>query len=134
LAPLLLCTSMLYAQHQHVASRSADIIDGAKTPSLIPDITAWRLWLLAATAQNKSHPGWAVDRQHGILKTAGISDDDLIDADEAISHFRTDYRTLMDSYNKHVNAGDKPSLAEPAKFVLHWNRGVHLHCATLRTG
>jgi hypothetical protein len=33
-------------------------------------------------------------------------------AEEALAHFRTDYQTLVDHYNKRVSDGEKPSFAE----------------------
>jgi hypothetical protein len=58
---LLLCPLSLMAQGRtpitsHVHSTApTTIIDGAKTPNLIPDVAAWRLWLLAVNrGQNQA--------------------------------------------------------------------------------
>jgi hypothetical protein len=94
------------------ASVPVEIIDGAKTPDLIQDVTAWRLWLLSVTAEDSSKPEVATDRRHAFLKQAGVVDDDMVIADEVLAHFKADYASMMDRYNKQVNAGQNPSLEE----------------------
>jgi hypothetical protein len=42
------CAAFALAQHPEHVTAPPDVIDGTKTPNLIPDLTAWRLWLLAA--------------------------------------------------------------------------------------
>lgn len=96
--------------HEKTAA-SVGIIDGAKTPDLIPDLTAWRLWLLSVTAEDSGKPEVATDRRHAFLKQAGVVDDDMVIADEALAHFKADYASMMDRYNKQVNAGENPSVA-----------------------
>ena len=62
--------------HEHIPAPS-DIIDGAKTPDLIPDVVAWRLWLLAATAGDSKYPDLASPRRTSFLRVAGIGPDDM---------------------------------------------------------
>ena len=111
---LLLCPLSLMAQGiSHVHSEvPTNIIDGAKTPNLIPDVAAWRLWLLSITAEDKARPELKIDRLHSFLRVAGVSDDEMPLAEEALAYFRTDYQALVDHYNKRVSAGERPSFAE----------------------
>jgi hypothetical protein len=114
---LILCPLSLLAQgHKptsHVHSTvPTDIIDGAKTPNLIPDVAAWRLWLLAVTTEDKTKPELKIDRLHSFLRVAGVGDDEMPLAEEALAHFRMDYQTLVDHYNKRMSDGEQPSLAE----------------------
>lgn len=99
------------AQHAgHDTMNPADVIDGAKTPDLISDSTAWRLWLLSVTAEDSSKPEVARDRRHAFLRQAGVVDDDMVIADEILAHFKADYASMTDRYNKQLNAGQNPSI------------------------
>lgn len=115
LVPLLVLPLMATAQtvsHQH-ATTPGNMIDGAKNPELIPDLTAWRLWLLSVTANdNDGTPAHATERHHALLRSVGIGNDELVLADEALAHFRADYQALIDNYNKQVGAGENPSQAQ----------------------
>lgn len=113
LADILLASSFAQTTpHEHTASVPVEIIDGAKTPNLIPDSAAWRLWLLSVTAEDIRKPEVAADRRHVFLKQAGVVDDDMVIADEILARFKADYASMMDLYNKQVNAGQNPSLEE----------------------
>lgn len=68
----------------------------------MPDLAAWRLWLIAVTAEDKTKPNLATDRRHAFLRTAGVVDDDMAIADEVLMHFRADYASLIGDYNSHV--------------------------------
>ena len=102
------------AEHNHNMA-PPDLIDGAKNPNLIPDLTAWRLWLISVTTEDPDHPELAADRTRAFLRAAAIQESDLPAAEEALSHFRTDYATLLESHNTRLNSGENVPISE---FVL----------------
>ena len=89
-----------------------DIIDGSKTSELIPDLTAWRLWLLSVTAEDTSKPQLSQARRQAFLRIAGIPESEIPVAEQVIVTFRTEYARLMENYNRRLNAGENPSLSE----------------------
>jgi len=88
------------------------IIDGAKTPNLIPDLTAWRLWMLSVTSEDNTRPELSEARRQAFLRMAGIPDIEIPIAEQALAQFRKDYGVLVDNYNKRLNAGENPSLSQ----------------------
>ena len=108
-----LCAPLALAQYpEHLTTQPAELIDGAKTPDLIPDLTAWRLWLLSVTAQDSKRAELSEARRQAFLKAAGIPDIEISAAEEVIAQFRKDYGALVDDYNKRLNAGENPSISE----------------------
>lgn len=99
----LLAVTSLAQTPTHAHPPSQDIIDGSRTPNLIPDLTAWRLWLIAVTAEDKTKPEIATDRRHAFLRMAGVADGDMVMADEVLAHFKMNYASLIDDYNDHVS-------------------------------
>lgn len=95
-------------QTSHMTA-TADIIDGAKTPNLIPDVTAWRLWLIAVTAEDSSKPQLSEQRQRSFLKKAGIGDTEMPVALEVLAQFKTDYPALIANYNQHPSDSALPA-------------------------
>jgi hypothetical protein len=113
--PIVLAFSapLALAQHAgHVTTEPADLIDGTKTPDLIPDSTAWRLWLLSVTAEDSNRPELSEARRQAFLKAAGIPDIEMSAAEEVIAQFRKEYGALVDGYNRRLNAGENPSVSE----------------------
>lgn len=102
-----LCAPLAFVQdHQLVGTQAADIIDGAKTPNLIPDSAAWRLWLLSVTAEDTKRPELSEARREAFLRAAGIPDIEIHVAEEVIAQFPKDYAALVDGYNRHLSAGE----------------------------
>ena len=67
-----------------------DVIDGAKTPDLIPDSTAYRLFLI--TVSEVSNPtSEQLSRQIAFLKTAGLDEDDINSAIPILAKFKSEY-------------------------------------------
>lgn len=111
--PVLAVACLAQVSHSTASHESTPpVIDGAKTPSLIPDLTAWRLWLLAASAADQAHPDKATGRRHAFLKIAGILPDDLNVADSVLVQFRSDYEALVSRFNGQLDAHQNPSFAE----------------------
>lgn len=107
------CAPLALAQHsEHVTTQPVELIDGAKNPDLIPDLTAWRLWLLSITAEDNKRSELSEARRQAFLKAAGIPDIEIPAAEEVIAQFRKDYGALVDGYNKRLNAGENPAISE----------------------
>jgi hypothetical protein len=95
--------------HTHNTS-NADVIDGSKTPDLIPDSSAWRLWMLSVTAKDPKHPELDVDRENAFLRVAGFNEEDLPAVRQQLYDFRVAYDALLADHNQAEAAGRSPSL------------------------
>jgi hypothetical protein len=87
-------------------------IDGAKTPNLIPDLAAWRLWLLSVTAEDSKRPELSEARRQSFLRAAGIPAMEMHTAEEIFAQFPKDYAALVDGYNRRLSAGENPPISE----------------------
>jgi hypothetical protein len=95
--------------HQHAAT----VIDGAKNPELIPDSTAYRLWLVtvselpSATAQDS-------DRQRSHLASLELTELENLQLVTLLADFKGQYLTLIERYNESAKAalahGVQPNL------------------------
>jgi len=91
---------MVHQQHSTMDTRT---IDGALHPELIPDTTAYRLYLFAvSTPPNPA----ATDRkrQHAHLIKSGIEDNDCQILVGILSDFRSRYDELVAQYNATATA------------------------------
>lgn len=111
LFPLILSVSALAQSPAHDHADHADIIDGSKTPDAIPDVTAWRLWLLSVTAKDPKHPELDQVRQDSYLLGAGFEEEDLPLIRQVVNDFRMAYDSMVEDHNSATAAGLKPSLA-----------------------
>lgn len=111
IAPLLIGSLAAYAQTSHnhplatPTTNDPGIIDGAKSPELIPELTAWRLWLLAVSATDAQHPELDDQRQTAFLNAAGFRTTELYNCKQVLAHFRADYAQLIEDHNKLIEAG-----------------------------
>lgn len=87
-----------------------ETIDGAKTPELIPDSTAWRLWMLSVTAKDPQHPELDQKRQDAYLRQAGYEDDELPVMRGQLYSFRAAYDAMIADHNRAEAANQHPSL------------------------
>jgi hypothetical protein len=93
--------SPLFAQ-QHNHAATAPHIDGSQHPELIPDLVAYRLYLvtvgelLEATAADKM-------RQQSHLNRVGLEDDDAAVLLNTANDFKKQYRALIEDYNAHLD-------------------------------
>ena len=95
--------------HQH----SETVIDGAKNPELIPDSTAFRLWLITvselpnATQQDR-------DRQQAHLAGLRLNALDNLQLTTILADFKSQYNSLIERYNESARAalanGSHPDL------------------------
>jgi hypothetical protein len=103
-------------------SNAPETIDGSKHPELVPDLAAYRLWLIAVAADVQDHPEQTIKRRRALLKQAGvIQADDLANAMNIIVEFKGAYSDLLDSYNKNVTQESIPDLKP---FLLQRDRLV----------
>lgn len=86
----------------HMHSNAAnDMIDGAQHPELIPDVVAYRLFLLGIS-EPPNTPEERKPRQLAFLKSAGLDDSDINEAIPVLARFKLDYKQLIDQYNQTV--------------------------------
>jgi hypothetical protein len=112
--------SLLQAQNAdlpHVHSQSK-VIDGALTPEKIPDLTAYRLFLLVVsrsanpTDQEKKH-------QLAQLGMIRLNDADVKTAIPVLVTFREQYQSLINAYNETAKAAwARGESADIGSFVL----------------
>lgn len=99
--------------HQHAMAGPA--IDGSVHPELIPDLTAYRLWLVMvsvppAPTDNQKY------RQNLQIAKIGLSDSDQSLLVPILADFYTQYHKLIDDYNAEATAawathGQVPDIA-----------------------
>lgn len=94
----------------HNSAALNNVIDGAEHPELIPDLTAYRLWLLAVSADVQDKPDKSETARKAHLRAAHIADADISTADAILVQFRSDYSRLVANYNASRAAGQQPSL------------------------
>jgi hypothetical protein len=88
-------------QHQHA---NVLVIDGAKTPELIPDATAYRLWLVAvSTLPNATEQETKIQQAH-LEKLQLKSSSDSLSLQTILSEFKTQYVSLINRYNESATA------------------------------
>lgn len=95
--------------HQHADT----VVDGAKNPELIPDSTAYRLWLVTvselpnATAQDR-------DRQRAHLANLQLTELENLQLVTVLADFKGQYLSLIERYNESARAalanGGQPDL------------------------
>ena len=94
----------------HVHSTDAGLIDGAQHPELIPDSTAYRLFLI--TVSEKPNPtSKEAERQLAFLTAAGLDRDDIEAAIPILATFKAQYTDLIAGYNKAVASANATGIA-----------------------
>src|SRR5581483_12211341 len=104
-----LSSSICFAQHHEIHVRSATsqaggsilppgTIDGAIHPELIPDATAYRLFLSAACEQPTSQLDEKA-RQRALLARAQLSEDELATIGVILADYRQRITELEQAYN-----------------------------------
>jgi hypothetical protein len=90
------------AEHDHNIV-VVPVIDGAKNPELIPDLVAYRLYLVTVgelpTATTED-----VERQKANLAKVDLTEDDAAAVLKVANDFKRQYRALIDDYNAHLDA------------------------------
>jgi len=92
-----------WAQNSQPHQHSETVIDGAKNPELIPDSTAYRLWLITvsalpnATQQDR-------DRQRAHLASLQLSALDNLQLITILAEFKSQYNSLIERYNESAKA------------------------------
>jgi hypothetical protein len=78
-----------------------EVIDGAKTPELIPDETAYRMFLVVASEPLDASPQRKA-RQRAVLGPMQLSDKEYSAAVEVLAKFKAQYNAMIEHYNKSV--------------------------------
>jgi len=83
-------------QHQHL---NMTVVDGAKNPELIPDSTAYRLWLVTVSLPaNASDTDRAIQEAH--LKKVHLPSADHQQLLHVLTDFKSQYLDLIARYNE----------------------------------
>jgi len=84
-------------QHQHL---NMTVVDGAKNPELIPDSTAYRLWLVTVSLPaNASDADRVIQQAH--LKNVNLTNsEDHQQLINVLTEFKTQYLDLIAKYNE----------------------------------
>jgi len=89
-------------KHQHL-DVPVTVVDGAKNPELIPDSTAYRVWLVTV-----SLPSNATDKERAFqqahLRKLQLSGADYSTLLSVLSDFKDQYLTLIASFNESAKA------------------------------
>jgi|SRR5271157_4804905 len=113
--------SMVYpAQAQSVVSTSsahehpqANIIDGAAHPELIPDLTAYRLYLVMVSKQSNPTDDQK-KRQEAQLRKIGLQEADRKTLAVQLSNFYSEYQNLIQTFNQKATVawarGERPDI------------------------
>jgi hypothetical protein len=120
---LAVCPIDTFGQHQHsqdnsiVSNSDAEMIDGSVHPELIPDLTAYRLYLVAISEmpnptdeQNK--------RQLAHLGKIGFGTSDLKSAITVFTDFKVQYTALIANYNASTEAALRVGATTDVKAFL----------------
>ncbi|MGH9756802.1 MAG: hypothetical protein ACRD4M_03635 [Candidatus Acidiferrales bacterium] len=113
----ILATSTLHAQqasHPMGSHAPLNVIDGSKTPELIPVSSAYRLWLIAAAEDAADTSG---GRLQARLGAAGLRDADANNTTKILAEFRTRYAQLIAEYNADATANHPNTNEGLARFL-----------------
>ena len=93
--------------HQH--NVPTNLIDGSKTPDLIPDSTAFRHWLLiTSVVPNASNADFV--RQQAEVSKLGLTESEKLKLRLVLANFRRQYEALIQRHNDRAKAGKHPDL------------------------
>src|SRR5690242_4560836 len=81
-------TASAVAQHQHEGMSPTETIDGSKNPELVPDLTAYRLYFLAATSPANA-PAEEAGRRWNHIRALGLNFSDSQAIGSALADFRS---------------------------------------------
>jgi hypothetical protein len=119
---LLLSVSLTAQQtHQHQHGKVPKDVDGAVSPQLIPDLTAYRMVFLAATADPDTKPEDLEKEKathHKHIGKIGLNDQDTKTVTKLLDKFRDDYARWI----KHYNSLAKPDGEPDGAFSLFAER------------
>jgi hypothetical protein len=94
--------SPLFAQeHNHAAT--VPTIDGSQHPELIPDLVAYRLYLVTV-GELPTAKAEDTERQKAHLAKVGLTEEDSAAVVKTANDFKKQYRALIDDYNAHLDA------------------------------
>jgi len=98
--------------HQHPPSA---VIDGSVHPELIPDLTAYRLWFVTVS-HGPNATGAELKHQAAQLSRTLLNADDQTIVIGILTSFKTQYLSLINSYNKVATVawakGESPNAAD----------------------
>ena len=90
-------------QHQHQAT-AATVVDGAKNPELIPDSTAYRLWLVTVSPSPNATEKERTVRQAHLNRLQLTSTADSVQLTAILTEFKSQYLSMIARYNESAKA------------------------------
>lgn len=87
--------------HQHP---NATVVDGARNPELIPDSTAYRLWLVAVSLPPNSSEQQRTFQRARLNKLELTSEIDSLQLLPILTDFKTQYLNMIALYNEAARA------------------------------
>jgi len=109
----------LYAQRPDLPPGT---IDGAKSPELIPDSTAFRLVFLSLRAPTSPN-ATDLKKQSSLLKHIGFSDDDAVAAKNIINDFGTAYDDWQRKFRQTSSSIDVPNARSERETIVQETLG-----------
>jgi hypothetical protein len=97
-------STLTFAQAKHDHNTVVvPIIDGTKNPELIPDLVAYRLYLVTV-GELPTAKAEDTERQQAHLAKVGLIKEDAAAVVKIANDFKKQYRALIDDYNAHLDA------------------------------
>ena len=90
-------------QHQHQAT-AATVVDGDKNPELIPDSTAYRLWLVTVSPSPNATEKQRMFQQAHLSKLQLTSTADSVQLTAILTEFKSQYLSMIARYNESAKA------------------------------
>ena len=81
------------------ATTQLQTIDGAKNPEMIPDVVAYRLWLITVSSGTNPTPSQR-RRQRAFLSASGLGELDAEAAVPILDRSKSEYNLLIAEFNK----------------------------------
>lgn len=117
--------------HHHASSA---VIDGASNPELIPDLTAYRLFLVAVS-RPPDPPDNEVIHQAVQLSKIGLQEADRKATIIILASFNSRYHDFINSYNEAATAAwARGEHLDAASFLADRDRLVQSTCDALKAG
>lgn len=120
------------AHHHSVAP--VTVIDGAKNPELIPDDTAFRLWLITVSTQPNPASSERERQMSHLVKINFSNVNDYVALSPILTEFKSQYTALIKNYNDAQTAiWARGAVPDPSDLKLFLQQRDDLVAATRRT-
>lgn len=105
-------------QHHAIDPSQVTVVDGSKNPELIPDSTAYRLWLLTVSLPPNATDADRTLQQAHLSKLRLLADADRLALLSVLTEFKSKYLALVGNFNEAETAALlKGNHADKASFL-----------------